>query len=60
VSLFVTGLAYDDGAMQSDAKLGILVASVVAAGLGAAVLSRAVRPAPTVDESPAEVSVVDR
>ena len=31
VSLFITGLAFDDVAVQDDAKIGILVASVVAA-----------------------------
>jgi Na+:H+ antiporter, NhaA family len=41
VSLFVTGLAFTDGTrMADDAKLGILVASLVAAAIGAAILSR--------------------
>lgn len=39
VSLFVTALAFDDPAFRSDAKIGILVASVVAAGLGALILA---------------------
>lgn len=38
VSLFVAGLAFDDPAVADQAILGVLVASVVAAGLGAAVL----------------------
>ena len=39
VSLFITGFAFeDDRALQTDAKIGVLVASVVAAVLGAAVL----------------------
>ena len=41
VSLFVTGLAFDDVALQDEAKLGVLFASVVAALLGVAVLRRA-------------------
>ena len=43
VSLFVTGLAYDSADLQTDAKVGILVASVAAAVLGAALLIRAAR-----------------
>ena len=44
VSLFITGLAFeDDAAMQSDAKIGVLVASIVAAVLGAVLLARAAR-----------------
>lgn len=39
VSLFVTGLAFDDDASQSAAKIGVLVASAVAA-LGATLLLR--------------------
>jgi Na+:H+ antiporter, NhaA family len=38
VSIFVTGLAFDDPALQADAKIGILVASVLAAVLGSAIL----------------------
>lgn len=43
VSLFITGLAFDDPALADAAKLAILVASVVAAIVGAALLTR--RPA---------------
>jgi NhaA family Na+:H+ antiporter len=39
VSLFITGLAFDDVAVQDDAKIGILAASVIAALAGAAVLT---------------------
>jgi len=38
VSLFITSLAFDDPAIRDQAKLGVLVASAVAALLGAAVL----------------------
>jgi NhaA family Na+:H+ antiporter len=41
VSIFVTGLAYDDAALQEEAKLGVLVASAVAATVGAVLLARA-------------------
>jgi Na+/H+ antiporter NhaA len=40
VSLFVTGLAFDDVALQDDAKLGTLVASIVAALAGWAAFAR--------------------
>ncbi|HRE02064.1 MAG TPA: Na+/H+ antiporter NhaA, partial [Ilumatobacteraceae bacterium] len=43
VSLFITGLAFDDATLQADAKTGILIASVVAAGVGAAVLAAVAR-----------------
>ena len=45
VSLFVSGLAFTDTALVDEAKVGILVASVVAATLGSAVLLRARPPA---------------
>ena len=41
VSLFVTGLAFDEGAVVRQAKLGTLLASLIAATLGAALLVRA-------------------
>jgi NhaA family Na+:H+ antiporter len=37
VSLFITGLAFETAALQAEAKIGVLVASIVAATLGAAV-----------------------
>ncbi len=40
VSLFITGLAFDDHAMQDTAKIGVLTASVLAAAAGAYVLKR--------------------
>ena len=41
VSLFITGLAFSTEALQGQAKIGILVGSLLAAMLGAAILSRA-------------------
>ena len=43
VSIFISGLAYDDEALVDQAKLGVLAASVIAAGLGSALLVRAGR-----------------
>ena len=40
VSLFITGLAFESAALQAEAKMGILAGSLVAALLGAAILSR--------------------
>ncbi|HEX2564790.1 MAG TPA: Na+/H+ antiporter NhaA [Acidimicrobiales bacterium] len=40
VSLFITGLAFDDPALVQEAKLGVLAASVLAAALGSIVLLR--------------------
>lgn len=39
VSLFVAGLAFDDPGLERDARTGVLVASVVAAGLGSGLLA---------------------
>ena len=62
VSLFITGLAFDDAAMQDSAKIGVLSASVIAAGLGSLVLRRAAAEAAaeapaieSIDEEPALV-----
>jgi len=41
VSLFITNLAFDDPSLVEEAKLGILVASILAAIMGVLVLSRA-------------------
>ena len=43
VSLFITGLAFDDIAIQDDAKIGVLVASIVAAAAGALIFTIASR-----------------
>lgn len=43
VSLFITGLAFDDELLQADAKTGTFAASIVAAVAGAALLHRAGR-----------------
>jgi Na+:H+ antiporter, NhaA family len=48
VSLFITGLAFDRGDLQADAKLGTLSASIVAALLGSLILSRNRRNQPSV------------
>jgi Na+:H+ antiporter, NhaA family len=40
VSLFVTGLAFTDVALQDEAKIGILAASIIAGLLGALILRR--------------------
>jgi NhaA family Na+:H+ antiporter len=40
VSLFITGLAFDDPLLADEARIGILAASVVAAVAGATILSR--------------------
>jgi NhaA family Na+:H+ antiporter len=40
VSIFVAGLAFDDVGLQDEAKIGILVASVVAGIIGSILLSR--------------------
>ena len=48
VSLFITGLAFeDDVALQDAAKVGVLVASLLAAAIGSSVLLRAHRPSRT-------------
>ena len=44
VSLFITGLAFSDGALQAQAKAGILAGSLAAAMLGVAILSRGTPP----------------
>ena len=54
VSLFITGLAFEDLALQDEAKTGILVGSVLAGIIGAAVLYRAgsdVPPDPEIEPS---------
>ncbi len=43
VSLFVTGLAFDEIALQDEAKIGILAASIIAAVVGSVILSSAKR-----------------
>jgi NhaA family Na+:H+ antiporter len=53
VSLFITGLAFESDALQDDAKIGTLVASIVAAAVGALILIVVARNG----ESSAETSV---
>ncbi len=53
VSLFITGLAFDRPDLQNAARLAVLVTSVVAAGLGSAVLLAGRRdPRPSADRPP--------
>ena len=47
VSIFVSGLAYTDDAVRDEAKIGVLVASVLAAGLGSLLLVRSTSRAPS-------------
>ncbi len=44
VSLFITGLAFDDRSVQDDAKVGILLASTFAALIGAGILAAVAKP----------------
>ena len=44
VSLFITGLAFDDAALVDAARLGVLSGSIVAGLLGALILGRPARP----------------
>ena len=68
VSLFVTGLAFDSVALQDEAKVGILVASVVAAVIGVLILRSAREPdsvaatdgGQAVEKSEPTVDVADR
>jgi NhaA family Na+:H+ antiporter len=46
VSLFIAGLAYDDPALQDQAKVGIFAGSIISGLLGAAALMRRPRSAP--------------
>ena len=57
VSLFITGLAFDDPAIQDNAKIGVLSASVLAAGLGSVVLRKAAAQVDT--ETPVEAVTED-
>ena len=58
MSLFVTGLAFADQALQDEAKIGILVASAVAGILGALILRRDLgsRPTPAASGQPVAVT----
>ena len=60
VSLFITGLAFDDVAIQDDAKIGILAASIIAALAGAAILAAVGRrgsQAGADDDDPSNINV---
>jgi NhaA family Na+:H+ antiporter len=58
VAIFVTGISLKDPALQDQAKIGIFAASLIAALLSAAVLSKAHRPAPSDDAEPAARATV--
>jgi NhaA family Na+:H+ antiporter len=47
VSLFIAGLAYDDPALQDQAKVGIFAGSIISGLLGAAALMRRPRSTPS-------------
>jgi NhaA family Na+:H+ antiporter len=51
MSLFISNLAFSDPVMLSNAKVGILVASFISAGLGWIVLSRNGNPSPQVENN---------
>ena len=53
ISLFIAGLAFGDGEMREAASLGVLIASILAAGTGYAILRFCAEPR-HVAESPAE------
>ena len=44
VSLFITGLAFDDAQLVDEAKIGILAASILATALGAVLLRQPTAP----------------
>jgi NhaA family Na+:H+ antiporter len=53
VSIFVAGLAFDDPGVTDQAKIGVLIASVIAAGVGSIILLRgapATAPLPSGDD----------
>ncbi|MBI5090279.1 MAG: Na+/H+ antiporter NhaA [Actinobacteria bacterium] len=52
VSLFITGLAFDDVGLQDDAKIGTLAASIIAAVVGAAVLTLVARRQASSEQEP--------
>ena len=54
VSLFVTELAFDDETVVANAKIGVLVASLLSAGIGSALVVAAQRRAARLDQ-PAEI-----
>jgi len=54
VALFITGLAFEgEDLLDTQARMGILLASLIASLVGVFLLSRSTRPAPTDDGEPA-------
>jgi len=47
VSIFITGLAFDDPALTDQAKIGVLAASAIAAAVGALILATGRKPTDT-------------
>ena len=63
VSLFIAGLALDPGQLQDDAKMGVLVASVVAAVLATLVFTLAAPPgslSPTAEDAASRAQLAPR
>jgi NhaA family Na+:H+ antiporter len=60
VSLFITGLAFEQQALQDEAKVGVLVASALAAAIGSVVLLGAPRPAGEADQDASAAAVDTR
>ena len=56
VSLFITGLAFDDPGIQDNAKIGVLSASALAATLGSVVLRKAAAQAASASEDSVEAA----
>ena len=57
VSLFISNLAYEDEAILSQAKIGVLAASIIAAVIGATILTRAAPPTPHHPPDPGFVQI---
>ncbi|MBA2366939.1 MAG: Na+/H+ antiporter NhaA, partial [Actinobacteria bacterium] len=43
VSLFITGLAFDQSTLETESKLGVMIGSVIAATIGALLLRNTAR-----------------
>ncbi len=54
MSLFIGGLSFDDATLMNEVRLGVLLASVISAVIGFAVLRASTRPEATVEAEAAE------